>query len=154
MRGNWWKIAKLELALALRDKESLIWSLAAPIAMAWLLGTIFGSDGPPQPTHVKIDLGANPATLLTLARDYIGKGDFVIADDGIEVVLPDSMSDRIELGRPIKVRVIQGDADATRAQAVSARVREFCYFLALHPPRTLRPHVINDVPPPPALSLE
>ncbi len=133
MRGHWWKIAKLELTLAMKDRESLIWSLAAPIAMAWLFGTMFGSDGPPQPTHVKITGGVNPPELVQQAKDYIGKGEFVVADDGIEVVLPDSVAERIQSGKPIHIRVIQGDADAMRAQAVSAKAREFAYFAVLHP---------------------
>jgi ABC-type multidrug transport system permease subunit len=133
MRGNWWKIAKLELTLAMRDRESLMWSLVAPIAMAWLFGSMFGSDGPPQPTHVKVDAGRNPPEVKKIAEDYIGwRNELVIADDGIRVVLPDSMMDRIEQGRDVHSQVIQGDADAMRAQSVSARVREFSYFAALN----------------------
>lgn len=131
MRGNWWKIAKLELTLAMKDRESLIWSLAAPIAMAWLFGTMFGSDGPPQPTHVKVNAGANVTDLRTLAEGYIHTRGFVVADDGIEVVFPDSLLARIQHGDSINVRVIQGNADVTRAQSVSAVAREFCYFAAL-----------------------
>ena len=44
MRGAWWQIAKLELALAMRDRESLIWSLVAPIAMAWMFGSMFAQQ--------------------------------------------------------------------------------------------------------------
>ncbi len=31
---NWWTIAKLELTLSLRDREAVLWSLIAPVAMA------------------------------------------------------------------------------------------------------------------------
>jgi ABC-type multidrug transport system permease subunit len=133
MRGSWWKIAKLELTLAMKDRESLIWSLAAPIAMAWLFGTMFGSDGPPQPTHFRVDIGQNPSELKGIAEHYIGwSKDLVAAEDGIVVVLPDSMMDRIAQGRELHSKVIQGNADAMRAQAVSARAREFSYYAALH----------------------
>src|SRR5258706_13512973 len=102
MHGNWWKIAKLELTLALRDKESLIWSLAAPIAMAWLFGTMFGSDEPPQPTHVKVNAGANVTDVRAVAEEYIHARGFVVADDGIEVVLPASLFARIQHGDAIR----------------------------------------------------
>lgn len=132
MRGNWWKIAKLELTLAARDRESLIWSLMAPIAMAWLFGSMFGGSAP-QATHVKVEVGNNPTELRQRAEDYLKARDFAIAEDGIQVVFPDSMLERIFQGRDVHVRVIQGNADATRARAVSAAAREFCYYAALHP---------------------
>jgi ABC-type multidrug transport system permease subunit len=132
MRGNWWKIAKLELTLATRDKESLIWSLAAPIAMAWLFGTMFGSDGPPQPTRVNVEVGSNPVTLRVVAEDYLRGRNLELDKDGMRVVFPDSMFDRIHAGRPVDVHVVQGEADMTRAQAVSAAAREFCYYAALN----------------------
>jgi len=155
MRGNWWKIAKLELTLAFKDRESLIWSLVAPIAMAWLFGTMFGSDGPPQPPHVKVDAGRNPPEVKKIAEEYIGwRNELVIADDGIRVVLPDSMMDRIEQGRAVHSQVIQGNADATRAQFVAARVREFSYFAALNmytdrskpDSARVRTHLGSDIP--------
>jgi ABC-type multidrug transport system permease subunit len=132
MRSHWWRIAKLELTLALRDKESLIWSLAAPIAMAWLFGTMFGSDGPPKPTAIKGEVGANPVALKEVAEAYLTARNLVLADDGIRVVFPDSMFARIAHGDSIDVKVIQGDAEMVRAQEVSAQAREFCYFAALN----------------------
>jgi len=132
MRGNWWRIARLELSLAMRDRESLIWSLVAPIAMAWLFGSMFGTGGPPQPTRVSVHVGNNPVALRQQTENYLKGRNFVIADDGIQVDFPDSLFDRMQRGRSIHVRVIQGKADAMRAQAVSAAAREFCYFAALH----------------------
>ncbi len=132
MRGNWWKIAKLELTLAMKDRESLIWSLAAPIAMAWLFGTMFGSDGPPQRTHVKIERSLNPEHTQIVAEDYLKYRGFEVADDGIVVILPDSMQERLAGGKGVNVHVIQGKADAMRAQAVSAVMREFAYEMAFN----------------------
>ncbi len=150
MRGHWWKIARLELTLALRDKESLIWSLVAPIAMAWLFGTMFGSDGPPQPTKFQVEAGANPLRLKEWAEKIMSSAELKVADDGIRVVLPDSMMERIATGRPVDVQVMQGDADMTRVQAVSAAAREFCYFAALQLKQVgdnIEPVVKNDVGP-------
>jgi ABC-type multidrug transport system permease subunit len=131
MRGAWWKIARLELTLAMRDRESLIWSLVAPIAMAWMFGSMFGSEGPPAPTRVAID-------------------------DGIRVELPDSLLERLQSGRETGVRVIQGDADAIRARAVSARMREFLYYATFHLPE-LEAQAAENVgsfsSPPPAVLL-
>ncbi|HEX6791779.1 MAG TPA: hypothetical protein VF247_10760, partial [Candidatus Krumholzibacteria bacterium] len=133
MRGTWWKIAKLELTLAARDRESLIWSLVAPIAMAWLFGSMFGSDGPPKPTRVDLDAGDNPARIRNIAATYLMRRGFELANDGIRVELPDSMTARMADGRPVEARVIQGDAPAVRAQAVAATVREMMYYTAFHP---------------------
>jgi hypothetical protein len=135
MRGHWWKIAKLELTLAMKDRESLIWSLAAPIAMAWLFGTMFGSDGPPAPTRVRIETGLNSERIHDVIAGYLKQaGGIEEAPDGIEVVLPDSLLERMKSGHKMEFRVIQGDADATRAQAVAARVREMSYWMTVSTP--------------------
>lgn len=130
MRGAWWKIAKLELKLAFRDRESLIWSLVAPIVMAWLFGAMFGSDGPPEPTRVKIEAGTNSPMVKAAAVSFLKTGGFEESDDGIRIILPDSMLERMADGRKVDVRVIQGDDEALRAQAVSARVRIMSYTMA------------------------
>jgi ABC-type multidrug transport system permease subunit len=137
MHGHWWKIAKLELTLAMKDRESLIWSLAAPIAMAWLFGTMFGSDGPPKPTRIKLEPGINPTWAANLAKDYLEYRGFEVANDGIVVILPDSMVEKYGAGRKINIGVIQGDADAMRAQSVSAVMREFAYSMALRDGNTM-----------------
>ncbi|HET6463944.1 MAG TPA: ABC transporter permease [Candidatus Krumholzibacteria bacterium] len=134
MRGHWWKIAKLELTLAMKDRESLIWSLAAPIAMAWLFGTMFGSDGPPQPTSVKIERALNSEGIQQLAEDYLRYRGFAVSNDGIVVVFPDSIDAKLSGGKKVNFSVIQGDADATRAQAVSTVMREFAYEMAFRDP--------------------
>lgn len=154
MRGHWWKIAKLELTLALRDKESLIWSLAAPIAMAWLFGTMFGSDGPPAATRVKVERGLDPIHAqssvqtpdVRLAEQYLRYRGFEVVDntglgidDAIVVVLPDSIDAKLSTGRGFNINVIQGKADAMRAQAVSAVMREFSYEMVFRDP-----HIIVD----------
>jgi ABC-type transport system involved in cytochrome c biogenesis permease component len=132
MGGNWWKIARLELTLAMRDRESLIWSLVAPIAMAWMFGAMFGGNSRPEPTRVTVDAPGNPPALRAAAEDYLRGRGFVIAADGIRVELPDSMQARMHDGREAHARVIQGDAPALRAQAVSAAVREMMYYTAFH----------------------
>jgi ABC-type uncharacterized transport system permease subunit len=137
MRGAWWKIAKLELTLAVRDRESLMWSLIAPIAMAWILGSMFDSK-PPAPTRVTVEAGANPAFVRQAVADFIAAGGMEVADGGIRVVLPDSLLDRLVGARAVDARVIQGDASDSRARAVSARVREALYALAFRAPALAR----------------
>jgi ABC-type multidrug transport system permease subunit len=132
MRGIWWKIARLELTLAFKDRESLIWSLVAPIAMAWLFGTMFGSDGPPQPTTVTVNAGNNPPRLMGVVDAYLGSRGLRENKDGIGVELPDSMLEQMANGHTVNVRVIQGNADAMRAQEVAAAVREMTYYIAFH----------------------
>jgi ABC-type multidrug transport system permease subunit len=147
MRGNWWKIAKLELTLAFKDRESLIWSLAAPIAMAWLFGTMFGSDGPQQPTHVKVEVGNNPPQLQRVVDWYLGSRGLTEDKDGIGVILPDSMLEKLAAGHGVNVRVIQGNADEMRAQEVAASVREMTYFFAFHATALQREHILLDTAP-------
>ena len=133
MRAAWWKIARLELTLAARDRESLLWSLVAPIVMAWLFGSMFGPDAPPAPTQFTVDAGANPEPLRQAVATYLKDvGQFEESPDGIHVVLPDSMLARMDAGEKIDFRVIQGEAGSNRAQAVSARVREMGYHIAFH----------------------
>jgi ABC-type multidrug transport system permease subunit len=126
MRGAWWKIARLEIGLALRDRESLLWSLVAPIAMAWIFGTMFDSK-PPAPTQVVIDAGLNPPVVREVVAGEFGRRGFVVGDEGIRVVLPDSLLDRMASGRDVVARVIQGEAGDTRTQSVSACAREAMY---------------------------
>jgi ABC-type Na+ efflux pump permease subunit len=137
MRGAWWKIARLELTLAFRDRESLMWSLIAPIAMAWIFGSMFDSK-PPEPTRVAVEAGANPAFVTRAVADFLTAGGMEIADDGIRVVLPDSLLDRLADGRKVDVRVVQGDASDFDARAVGARMRQAVYQLAFRAPAMLR----------------
>lgn len=124
--GAWWKIAKLELTLAFRDRESLMWSLVAPIAMAWIFGSMFDSK-PPQPTRVAIDAGANPVYVRDGFAELFTREGFVVGDDGIHVEFPDSLMEKLASGDSVNVKVLQGDASDNRARAVSARVREGLY---------------------------
>jgi ABC-type transport system involved in cytochrome c biogenesis permease component len=146
MRGNWWKIARLELTLAMRDRESLLWSLVAPIVMAWMFGSMFGGNEPPKPTRVRLDAGINPAEVARGAASYLERRGFELADDGVRVELPDSLLERIDGGRKVEARVVQGDAASLRARAVAATVREFMYSMAFHP-RADSGSLLHDAPP-------
>ncbi len=137
MQFTWWKIARLELTLAFRDRESLMWSLIAPIAMAWIFGSMFDSK-PPAPTRVAVDGGANPAFVSRAVADFLTAGGMVVDDDGIRVVLPDSLLDRLADGRKADVRVIQGDAPDVQARSISARMRQAVYRLAFRAPALQR----------------
>lgn len=137
MRGAWWKIAKLELTLAVKDRESLMWSLIAPIAMAWIFGSMF-DEKPPAPTRVALEAGVNPAYVSAAVAEFFTAGGMEVADDGIKVVLPDSLLDRLAAGRSVDVRVLQGEESDTRARSVSARAREAMYQLAFRAPALAR----------------
>ncbi|MCI0452950.1 MAG: hypothetical protein L0Z51_11285, partial [Candidatus Latescibacteria bacterium] len=94
MRSNSWNIAKLELTLALKDREAVVWSLIAPIAMAAIFGAMFGGNEPPAPTRVTIEAGANPPVVNDAFKTLLERRGLIVADGGIRVQLPDSLIDR------------------------------------------------------------
>ncbi|HEU4929223.1 MAG TPA: ABC transporter permease [Candidatus Krumholzibacteria bacterium] len=130
MAPRWWTIAKLELTLALRDREALIWSLIAPIAMAAIFGAMFGGDNTPSPTKVTIETGANPPVVEDVLRAALEKRGFVVGDTGIRVQVPDSLLDRMRDGRGATARVVKKDESDTRVMSVSAATREVMYLFA------------------------
>lgn len=127
--GNWWKIAKLELRLAFRDKESVIWSLAAPIAFAWFFGTMFGGGPTPQ-TRVSIDRGTNPGYVEDIFKGLLEKkGVVVLEGQRATIALPDSLMHSIIDGGDADVEIIRGGLGDQRAQQLSMRVREILFTL-------------------------
>lgn len=132
MRGNWWNITRLELKLAIRDREAVIWSLIAPIIMAWLFGNMFGGDEAPGPTRVSIDRGDNPAYVATVFAGLIdGDGIAVVDSAGAaRVVLPDSLINHLSNGGKATVAVVKDNVSSLRANAVAARAREAMFTLA------------------------
>jgi ABC-type Na+ efflux pump permease subunit len=136
MRPAWWTIAKLELVLALRDRGSVIWSLIAPIAMAWIFGAMTGGGGPPAPTRVSIDAGDNPAVVAEfVAAVYEANGAQVDSTAKIVVELPDSLLAKLRDSEPVTARIHKGDASDLTAQSVSARARDALYRMAFQRPR-------------------
>jgi len=129
--GNWWHIARLELTLAFKDRESVIWSLIAPIAMAWIFGTVF-ADKPPGPTVVAIDAGNNPAYVGTVFAGLLERGGLVLTDseDATRVVLPDSLVPHLIDGGPVQVDIRTKNATSSRAQTIAARSREALYTMS------------------------
>ena len=132
MTPRWWTIAKMELTLALRDREALIWSLIAPIAMAAIFGAMFGGDEAPSPTKVTIIPGANPPAVERVFAESLAQRGFILGEAGIRVQVPDSLLDRMIDGRGATARVVKKDESDTRTMAVSAAVREVMYSLAFH----------------------
>ncbi len=130
MRSNWWHIAKMELTLALRDREAVIWSLIAPIAMAAIFGAMFGGDEAPAPTRVAIAAGANPPAVAQSFETMLVQRGFEVSERGIRVELPDSLLDRLLGGRAASARVVKKDESDMRVMAVSSAVREIMYVLA------------------------
>jgi ABC-2 type transport system permease protein len=132
---NWWKIARLELLLAAKDKESVIWSLIAPIAFAWFFGTAFGG-GPEQPTRVSIDRADNPGYVERLFAGLLRKKDVVVVESSrAKIVLPDSLIHKILDGRKANVEVVRGGLDDERSQQLSMSVREVLFTLTFHAKR-------------------
>lgn len=129
MRSNWWNIAKLELTLALKDREAVIWSLVAPIAMAAIFGAMFGSDTP-QPTRVAIEAGHNPPIVADAMRVMLERRGLVVGESGIRVQLPDSLLDRMADGRGATARIVKKDDADMRVMSVSSAVREAMYIVA------------------------
>lgn len=130
---NWWKIARLELNLAIRDREGVLWSLIAPVGMAWLFGTLF-DVAPPSPTRVHVDAGSNPAYVADAFSGLLERRGFELAteasDEDITVVIPDDVVGAIIDGdEDIAVRILPGEASTLRAQSVAAASREIVYTL-------------------------
>ena len=125
--GNWWKIARLELLLACKDKEAVIWSLIAPIAFAWFFGMTFGG-GPAQPTRVSIDRADNPEYVENLFAGLLEKKEIVVVENRrAKIVLPDSLIHSILDGKKADVEIVRGGLGDQRVQQLSMRVREIVY---------------------------
>jgi ABC-type multidrug transport system permease subunit len=131
MSGNWWNITKLELKLAARDRETVIWSLIAPIIMAWLFGTMFDIDEP-GPTTVTIERGDNPAYVETLVAGMFEMKDLVVVESGgaARVVLPDSLIHRVVHGKDAKLQVVKEHISDYRARSVSIKSQQILFTLA------------------------
>ena len=135
MRPAWWTIAKLELTLAAKDRGSVIWSLIAPIAMAWIFGSMFGGGSSDSPvTHVTVDAGANPPVVASMMRGMLEEQglavDSVATKGTVRIELPDSLLSRLAGDADVVARVHKGEAGDLRAQNVSARVRQALYRTA------------------------
>ncbi|HXV13338.1 MAG TPA: ABC transporter permease [Candidatus Krumholzibacteria bacterium] len=122
--SNAWTIAKLELTLALRDKEAVVWSLIAPIVMAAIFGAMFGGNEPPAPTRVTLEAGTNPPVVRDAFTTLLERRGLEVGEGGIRVQLPDSLIDRMLDGRGATARVVKKDETDIRAMGVSASVRE------------------------------
>ncbi len=135
MRPVWWTIAKLELTLAVKDRGSVIWSLIAPIAMAWIFGSMFGGGSSGQrATHVAIDRGVNPPAVAEIMGGMLVEQglavDSVATKDAVRIELPDSLLAALGGDGNVVVRVHKGEASDLRVQNVSARVRNAMYKIA------------------------
>lgn len=127
---NWWNIARLELLLTFKDKESVFWSLIAPIVFAWFFGTAFGGGGPAAPTRVTLERGDNPEYVAELFAGLLQKEGIVVADSRrARVVLPDSLVPTIVEGKEADIEVVRGGLNDERVQQLSMRVREVLFSL-------------------------
>jgi ABC-2 type transport system permease protein len=126
---NWWRIARLELLLAFRDRESVIWSIVAPVAFAWFFGTAFGG-GPTPPTRVAIERAGNPAYVEKIFAELLEKEDIVVVEDRrAKIVLPDSLMKSMLDGDKSDIEIVRGGLSDQRVQQLSMRVREIVFKL-------------------------
>jgi ABC-2 type transport system permease protein len=132
MRPAWWTIARLELTLAIRDRGSVIWSLIAPIVMAWLFGSMLGGgSGTPAPTRAAVDARANPPAVASFVATVLEThGVLVDSTASLRVELPDSLLAKLRDGSATTARIHKGDAGDLRAQSVGANVRDAIYRMA------------------------
>jgi len=134
--GNWWKIARLELLLAFKDRESVIWSLIAPIAFAWFFGMTFGG-GPTPPTRVSIERSNNPGYVGDIFAGLLEKKEIVVVEDSrAKIVLPDSLIHSILEGDEAAIEIMRGGLGDQRVQQLSMRVREIVYALTFNARRS------------------
>jgi ABC-2 type transport system permease protein len=128
--GNWWKIARVELLLTVKDKEAVIWSLIAPIAFAWFFGAITGSRTP-EPVRVSIVRGENPEYVQTLFTSLLEKRGLVVTDQGHSagIELPDSLVHRILEGRESTINIVKRGLSDREVQMLSMRLREIMFAL-------------------------
>jgi hypothetical protein len=134
MRSNAWTIAKLELALAVRDREAVVWSLIAPLAMAAIFGALFNAS-PPGPTRVVVEAGANPPVVASGFERLLERRGLEVGDGGLRVQIPDSLIDRMLDGRGATARIVEKDEADMRVMATSAAVREAMYVMAFRAAR-------------------
>jgi|GEM_PF-1849261 len=132
---NAFHIARLEVRLSLRDREAVFWSLLAPIAMAWLFGSLFGSSTVPSPTRVAIEGGVNPPWVTTAARELFQARNVVVVDTSNastpRVVLPDSLIQNLTTGNAVSARIEKRKTSDRRATELSVVARQVLYTLAL-----------------------
>jgi ABC-2 type transport system permease protein len=113
----------------------VIWSLAAPIAMAWIFGSMFsGGSSAQTPTRVVIEAGNNPPVVASFVASVMESPQITIdstaAGAAVRVELPDGLLAALGAGTEVVARVYAGDAGELRARSVSARVRDALYHLA------------------------
>jgi len=128
--GNWWRIARVELLLTVKDKEAMIWSLIAPIAFAWIFGSFTGSRSP-EPVRVSIERGENPEYVRTIFASLLEKRGLVVTDQGhpAGIELPDSLVQRILEGRESTINIAKRGLSDREAQMLSMRLREIMFAL-------------------------
>jgi hypothetical protein len=133
MRANWWTIARLELTLAFRDKEAVIWSLIAPIVMAAIFGAMFGGgNAAPAPTRVTLAASANPPAVAQWFGGALEARGFAVADDGMRVAIPDSLVPRLRRGEDVTASITKTEESDFRVMSVNAAVREILFYGAFH----------------------
>lgn len=130
MTANWWKIAKLEVLLALKDKESFIWSFVAPLLFTAFIGYAFNNEKTPGPIRIAYDGGGNPEYVGSIFKNLLEKDGIVISSgDNLPVLsVPDSLVYKILEGKSTNLSLRVGE-ESRNARAVSAKTRKILYFL-------------------------
>ncbi len=131
---NWWRIARMELMLALRDKEAVIWSFVMPFAFAWFFGFVAGgSSGPPGPTSVRLVTNDNPVYVDQLFRGFLANRNVQLTDNEevSRLVLPDRLISCLLAGEAATVTLEKQNTSALRSQELSIKAQQVTHTLAM-----------------------
>jgi ABC-type multidrug transport system permease subunit len=142
--GNWWKISKLEIKLALKDREAFVWSFIAPILFTAFIAVAFnGGSSEPGPIRAAYDNGKNPPYVEKIFKDFLAKENIALAEGkNLPVIsVPDSLVQKMLDGRKAEV-TIRVSEESRSARAVSAKIRKLLYFLAFR----VQPDWLDDPP--------
>jgi hypothetical protein len=127
---NWWKIARLDLLLAFKDRGSVIWGLLAPLLFAAFFG-MMGSSGDPV-VQARLERGENPEYVGDIFRGYLEKEGIVITDDdeAPAILLADSLIHHLLAGEGAEIRV-KTESESNRTRLLQAKVQKVLMTLVI-----------------------
>lgn len=112
-------LARHDLWVMLRQKETLLWIFLMPLVFFYFIGTVSGGFGKPSSAKEQLVLaaGAEPGFLADAlserlqARDYVivRAGESVEGGSDVRVELPDRFTARVLAGEECKVRLVLDD---------------------------------------------
>ncbi len=134
-------LARGDLRMALRTRETLLWTFVMPLIFFYFLGTVtgsFASDMEAQDTPLALSVGRDAGFLAealatrleeqgySLRRD-LSPEDF--AREARRLVIPDEFTSRVLAGDPQEVQVALEDPSPNGAQLDRVRLQKSVYLL-------------------------